>query len=144
MIAMNRIILPIYLLAALPAPAASAAAIPGPIPAVVERVVDGDTVRVSARIWIDQQVAVSVRVRGVDAPELFRPRCETERTAAHAAKQFVEDFLAGEDVLLADIEHDKYGGRVVARVLAAGRDLGDALIAEGHAAPIGADDPWCG
>lgn len=123
----------------------AAADIPGPVPASVARVVDGDTVRVSAQIWVDQIVSISVRIRGVDVPELFRPQCETERVRARAAKAFVEDRLGGGDVLLIDIAHDKYGGRVVARIeTPGGDDLGSALIAEGHAVADGAADPWCG
>lgn len=134
------------LLSSLPLMLGSAAAdIPGPVPASVARVVDGDTVRVSAQIWVDQIVSISVRIRGVDAPELFRPQCETERARARAAKAFVEDRLGGGDVLLIDIAHDKYGGRVVARIeTPGGDDLGSALIAEGHAVADGAADPWCG
>ena len=44
--------------------------LPGPIPAEVLKVVDGDTLEVEARIWLGQGVQVSVRLRGVDTPEL--------------------------------------------------------------------------
>lgn len=116
----------------------------GAVPAIVERVIDGDTLKVSARIWIDQSLSVSVRVKGADAPELFRPRCEAEKTRAREAKAFVESLVADGAVTLEDIEHDKYGGRVAARVtIKSGADLGAALIAEGFAAAPGAHDPWC-
>ena len=119
--------------------------LPGPVPARVERVVDGDTVRVAAEIWVGQTVSISVRLRGVDAPELFRPKCPAEKEKARAAKAFVEGFLAGGEVSLMEIEHDKYGGRVVARMENGdGEDAGAALIAAGLAVPYGADKPWCG
>lgn len=115
----------------------------GPVEAVFERVIDGDTVRVSAKIWVDQQVSVSVRLKGVDAPELFRPQCEGERAIARQAKSFVEASI-GVGVLLRDIEHDKYGGRVVARLeTAGGVDIGAALLAEGLAMKIGSPGIWC-
>lgn len=118
--------------------------IPGPVAATVERVVDGDTVRVSAEIWVDQHVSVSVRLRGVDAPEIFRPQCDAERAAARRAKEFVEALLSA-DVLLRDITQDKYGGRVVARIeTATGEDIGAALLDEGLAVEMGEADPWCG
>ena len=49
-------------------------------------------------------------------------------------------------VLLRDITHDKFGGRVRAKVvLADGTDIADALIREGHARRYvgGARQPWC-
>lgn len=130
-------------LAAAFARSAHAAEIPGPIPANVERVVDGDTAKVAARIWVGQVVTISVRVRGVDAPELFRPRCAAERAAATEAKEFVEAMLAGGAIALFEIDRDKYGGRVVARIEGEGDDVGAALLAEGLAVEEGASDPWC-
>ncbi|MEM9619907.1 MAG: thermonuclease family protein [Pseudomonadota bacterium] len=105
----------------------------GPAPAVVERVIDGDTVRMRVAIWIDQELVVSIRLAGVDAPELFRPQCTDERDKAELAKRFVEDFLKGSDATLHDIGRDKYGGRVVARIETQDGDLSTALVEEGLA-----------
>ncbi|MEO1241125.1 MAG: thermonuclease family protein [Pseudomonadota bacterium] len=105
----------------------------GPAAASVERVIDGDTVRMRVAIWIDQELVVSVRLVGVDAPELFRPKCADEREKAERAKQFVEDFLKGGDAMLHDIGRDKYGGRVVARIETADGDLSAALVDAGLA-----------
>jgi endonuclease YncB( thermonuclease family) len=133
------------LLPALFAPAAVAAAdLPGPIPAGVERVLDGDTVKVAAQIWVDQTVTISVRLRGVDAPEIFRPQCAAERVAAQKAKDFIAALLAGGEATLFDIDRDKYGGRVVARIeTESGEDVSAALLAEGLAVEDGEVDPWC-
>jgi endonuclease YncB( thermonuclease family) len=126
------------------AAAAASERVEGPVAATVERVVDGDTVRVLARIWVGHTVAVSVRLAGVDAPELFRPQCPAEREKAREAKRFVEQMLGGDDVILADISPDKYGGRVVARIeTAAGEDVGAALLEAGLAVEAGDGDPWC-
>ncbi|WP_375205099.1 thermonuclease family protein [Hyphococcus sp.] len=94
--------------------------------AQVERVIDGDTVKMRVAIWLEQEILISVRLAGVDTPELFRPKCEAER-----AKSFVEDFLQGGEAELIDIEQGKYAGRVVARIEADGEDLGSALVAAG-------------
>lgn len=59
--------------------------LPGPIPAEVIKIVDGDTVKVRAHIWVDQTVEISVRLRGIDAPELYRPKCAAEKTLARTA-----------------------------------------------------------
>jgi len=114
----------------------------GPTSATVERVIDGDTVRMRVVIWIDQELVVSVRLAGVDAPELFRPKCAGERAKAKLAKQFVEDFLNGGSVTLHDIGRDKYGGRVVARVETVDGDLATALVGAGLAIE-GGKGRWC-
>ncbi len=117
--------------------------IPGPVAATVERVVDGDTVRVRAQIWLGQEVSVSVRVGGIDAPELFRPKCTAEKARAYAAKDFVIDFLGEEAVQLFNIEPDKYGGRVVADLVNAdGENLATALVGADHAFS-GKRGRWC-
>ena len=115
------------------------------MPARPLRVVDGDTVRVEALIWIGQSVEGNVRLAGIDAPELSRPDCAAEREKGQAAKEFVEALLAGEGAAaLYDVEADKYGGRVVARLETAdGGDVGAMLVAAGLAAPIDERRDWC-
>ena len=113
----------------------------------LQRVVDGDTVRVSALIWVDQTVDVSVRIDGVDAPEIFRPKCAREKAQGLMARDFVQDFFDGETVRLLSVRKGKYAGRVVARVERGdGADLGQALIKAGLAAPYKGKGPrtdWC-
>ena len=119
--------------------------LPGPVPAEVRRALDGDTLGVSARIWLGQEVETKVRLEGVDAPEL-RGACEAERAAARAARAWLDAQLAGAAVRLVDVRFDKYGGRVLARVLdPQGRDVGAALVAEGLARAYDGRrrEPWC-
>lgn len=144
MVAAFRLI-PLLMLASLAADRAAAAdRVEGPVAAAVERVVDGDTVRVLARIWVGHTVSVSVRLAGVDAPEIFRPQCPAEREKAREAKAFVEAMLGGDEVTLLDIVPDKYGGRVVARMeTPAGEDVGEALLEARLAVEADEDDPWC-
>jgi endonuclease YncB( thermonuclease family) len=134
-----RLLLPLLLSSC---SAAASSSLPGPISAAVERVIDGDTFKARAAIWIDQDILVSVRLAGADTPELARPLCPTERKKAEAAQAFTAAFLGGR-AILRDIRHDKYAGRVVARVEnAAGADLAEALIERGLAAP-GESAAWC-
>ena len=110
--------------------------------AAVERVVDGDTVRVRLAIWLDQEIRVAVRLADVDAPELYRSACAGEKARARSAKVFVESFLEGREVMLHDIRRGKYAGRVAARIEADVEDLGRALVAAG----LGSTDlktGWC-
>jgi micrococcal nuclease len=105
------------------------------IPAELIRIIDGDTLEVRALIWLDQHVVTRVRLRGVDAPEID-PRCPEENRRAAAATGALRELLSGRPLHLTDIGRDKFGGRVVARVIAgAAGDVGEAMLAAGHARP---------
>jgi len=117
---------------------AAGGALDGPVAAQVVQVVDGDTLRVRAQIWLDQEITVKVRLADIDAPELRSADCTAEKDRARAAHAFLAAWVEGRAVTLTDIRHDKYGGRVAARAAdAQGRDLSDGLVAAGHAAPYG-------
>ena len=78
--------------------------------AIVERIVDGDTIIVRAdcgfRVWSTKRL----RLRGVDAPELYSQ-------AGQRAKEFVEDALASVDfIVVASKSLDPYG-RPIADVM---------------------------
>ena len=123
----------LLILTAAPAVSVRAETIPGPVPASVERVVDGDTIAVSARIWLGQDVHVLVRVRGIDTPER-RGRCADEVRRARLAADRAATELADGAVVLSRIEGDKYGGRVLADVtLTDGCDLASVMIESGAA-----------
>jgi endonuclease YncB( thermonuclease family) len=132
-------------LLALPSPTAAREELAGPIPAEIVEVIDGDTVKLRAHIWLGQEVETSVRLAGINAPEL-KGDCDAERQLAQRARDYLATLLTGGAVSLRDIAYDKYGGRVVAQVSdATGRDLGTALIAAGYARPYdgGKRAAWC-
>ena len=105
-----------------------AEALPGPIPAEVVRVVDGDTFRVRARIWPGHTVEVLVRLDGIDTPEL-RGRCEAEKAAAREARRVLGALVADREVSLTSVRLGKYAGRVVAQAWnGAGLNLAQAMI----------------
>ncbi|MHA1108529.1 MAG: thermonuclease family protein [Alphaproteobacteria bacterium] len=137
-----------FFLAALFAAAAGAVAgevLPGPVPARLVRVVDGDTVIVRARIWLGQEVEISVRLHGIDAPEI-QSRCPRERELAKRAGDFVRGRLGGRGIQLSAIQYGKYAGRVVARLAAEdGEDISSALLAAGLAKSYdgGRRKAWC-
>ena len=127
-------------------PVAAAERISGPVTAAVTRALDGDTLEVNAHLWIGLVLNVHVRIRGIDAPETHQPQCASEKAMGlEATKKLIA--LAGSQVVLADIENDKYGGRVDAKVTAAdGTDIGAAMIATGLAHPYdgtGQRADWC-
>ena len=117
-----------------------------------------EPLRVRARIWLGQDLAIYVRLAGVDAPET-RGACARERELAQRAQDFVASHLAlgrdpggdpGRDkkpsVQLREVRYGKYARRVVARVeTEAGLDLSAALLAAGLAQPYdgGPRPVWC-
>ena len=119
--------------------------VPGPVPARVVAVIDGDTIAVRARIWLGQDVETRVRVAGVDAPEL-RGACPHERALAVAARDFLIAAVGDAVVTLTDIRYDKFGGRVLARVEnAEGESLSTLLVSAGlgRAYSGGKRASWC-
>lgn len=109
----------------------------GPVEAIIERVIDGDTVVAVAHVWPGHSVRVSIRIRGIDAPEM-RSRCAAERSAGQAARQALARLLESERVLVRNIGADKYYGRVVADlVLPDGRHVAETLLADRHVRPYG-------
>ncbi len=116
----------------------------GPYEAAVVQVVDGDTLRVRARIWLGTDVELLVRIDGIDTPEI-RGKCAREKELAARARALTESLVAGGAVRLHDVRYGKYAGRVVARVVVGGEDIADLLLAAGlaHAYGGGAREPWC-
>ena len=109
-------------------------AVAGPVRAHVLAVIDGDTLAVSARIWIGQTIETRVRLAGVNTPEL-RGDCDQKRELAAADRDFVTVRVGGGDVILWYVRYDKFGGRVLARV-----ETGAGL---GRACDGGKRKPWC-
>ena len=126
--------------------AVAAERLAGPVAAEVLRVIDGDSIEVRARLWLDLDLTVQVRIRGIDAPETgFRAKCPSEMTTGAAAKQRLGELAVGQ-VLLANITPDKYGGRVDADVTnGAGTDLKTAMLASGLARAYDGQkrSDWC-
>jgi endonuclease YncB( thermonuclease family) len=104
----------------------------GPVAATVKRVVDGDTIKVTAAPWPSLRTSVTIRVDGVDTPEL-RSRCAKEATGAKQARDFVIARLdaTGGAVTLHDIRPGKYASRMVARVMINDHNLATLLIKAG-------------
>lgn len=102
-----------------------------PFPATLLRVVDADTLQVSADVGFGLSLWVCVRLVGVDAPELPTP-------AGLAAKAWVESVAKVGDrvTLVTDCRRDKYG-RVLGTVVAGSTDINAGLLSNGHAKPYG-------
>jgi endonuclease YncB( thermonuclease family) len=87
---------------------------------------------------------VSIRVKGIDAPEI-RGKCAAEIKAARIAKQFTVDHLrSGSKIELKNTERGKYF-RILADVFIDGRELSKLLIESGNAREYhgGTRGSWC-
>ena len=116
------------------------------VPAVVKYIVDGDTFSAGVKLEDETMVSVRVRIRNVDTPELHG-ECVDEIVAANVAKNRLAEMLpVGTVVELGNIKDDKYLGRIDATVRdSRGRDVGRALIREGHGRAYsgGRRQSWC-
>lgn len=144
---MMRFILTVLLLtfSCPPAHADNARAMAGPLTGEVTGVLDGDTVAVRVRIWIDQTIETRVRIDGIDAPELHG-KCAAEKKKAQAARAALEKLLQGQMIFLTDIQYEKYAGRVLASARTAdGTLISDYMIKNGLARPYGGEKraTWC-
>lgn len=141
---MARPYLFIAILLLAPVPGIAAEVIPGPVHAEVVSVYDGDTFTADAHPWPQITTRVSVRVNGVDTPEI-RGKCPAEKEKAKAARDFVKTTLKGANITLRNVKLGKYAGRVIADVFVNGAPLAEVLIAAGLARPYegGAREGWC-
>lgn len=93
------------------------------------KVIDGDTFKVylscSYKLFCK---GVSVRVRGIDTPEL-KSRVPEEKAKALAAKKFTKKFLTGKKITLKKCHRDKYF-RLLCDVYADNKSLAEALLNE--------------
>ena len=85
--------------------------------AEVVRTIDGDTIEVRVDLWPGLVAEYSVRVRGIDSPEIRGSDCPEEKLWAEEAKAQVEKFYdPGLTIRLENVAFDAYSGRVVADV----------------------------
>nr|QGT50623.1 hypothetical protein Elusimicrob1349_0930 [uncultured Elusimicrobia bacterium] len=91
------------------------------------KVLDGDTFKVylacSYKLFCK---GVSVRVRGIDTPEL-KSKDPAEKERAKQARQFTRDFLTNRKITLKQCSKDKYF-RLLCDVYADGKSLSNALL----------------
>ncbi|WP_230425639.1 thermonuclease family protein [Spartinivicinus ruber] len=111
----------------------------------VTSIYDGDTFRVNIKGWpkiIGERV--SIRVKGVDTPEL-KGQCEKEKQLARKAKQHTVSLLrSAKKIELRNIQRGKYF-RILANVYVDGKSLTNSLIKAKLARPYhgGTRKGWC-
>ena len=131
--------------AATPDAAARGTRFPGPFPARILAVIDGDTVEARITIWPDHDIVTRVRLAGIDAAEMSAT-CAEERDMAILSRDALAGMLKEVAVRVADVRRDKYAGRVVARLIDGdGADIGARMLTAGYAIAYdgGRRQPWC-
>jgi len=94
----SRLHLAVLMLVALSPAAHAGEVLPGPMPAKIVSVYNGDTITVRAHIWLGQDVETKVRLDGIDTPEI-NGKCDAEKTLAVKARDFLAE-QAGDAVML--------------------------------------------
>ena len=131
---MLKIILTLCLLFPMTAMATQNILFKGPYVATVKRVIDGDTIVVQTYAWPTILVESSVRINGINTPEV-RTRKACEKKDGLTAKKKAIKFL-GQTVKLYNVRIGKFGGRVVADVKnSAGHDYAKYILMTGYAVP---------
>ncbi len=114
-------------------------------PTEIRSIYDGDTFKVTIKEWpaiIGDKI--SIRVAGVDTPEM-RGQCDREKQLAREAKKHTVNFLrSGKKIELRNMQRGKYF-RIVAEVYVDGKSLTDSLITAGLGYPYdgGKKQSWC-
>jgi endonuclease YncB( thermonuclease family) len=97
-------------------------------------VADGDTIQIAGE---------KVQIAGIEAPQIDGAKCEAERTRGIAATVRLPDLLNGGNVTVSRSVRDQ-AGRTVRHVLVNGEDVGQRMLSEGLARPVGSSEPdWC-
>ena len=114
----------------------------------VLKVLDGDTVRISAPFLPKPlKPYLSIRVLGVDTPEKApRAKCDVEAEHAVAASAFTKRAIAEAKTIQIELKGwDKYGGRVLGDVILDGKRLSQLLIENDYAREYwgGKKGSWC-
>lgn len=111
----------------------------------IDRVYDGDTAMFSMPNMPPHLAKMSVRLVGIDTAEM-RSRCQSEKTLATNAKQFLKNEIEGKLVTLSGCNWDKYGGRLDCVVFKDGQNINQKMINNRLAVPYNGGKKltnWC-
>lgn len=100
------------------------------------RVIDGDTIEAKVDLGFYVSTVKTIRIRGIDCPEVRTKNLAEKRKGIRARGRVVE--LLDENKLKFKLISHSIGkyGRVVGDVILDQGDLGEVLVGEGHAKRI--------
>ena len=116
----------------------------------VLRTVDGDSLEI-ANQFLPEELKLFVRAKGVDTPEKApSAKCERENALGQKATIFTKKAIENaqknnQKITFTEIKWDKYGGRIIAKVLINNSDLAQDLIKNGLGRAYYGDKKksWC-
>ena len=116
----------------------------------VIRVVDGDSLEI-ANEFLPEELKLFVRIKGIDTPEKApRAKCEKENFIAQKASNYTKNSIENaqknhQKITFSEIKWDKYGGRIVAKVMIDKNELGQELVRRGLARIYNGEKKktWC-
>jgi endonuclease YncB( thermonuclease family) len=119
--------------------------------ATVTEVIDGDTIKTEVDIWPGIVGSYSIRIRGIDAPEIRLDECqEAKDWGLEARDKASELYPIGRKIELRNVEPDAFAGRFIADVYRWRSDrwlsFADEMIDRYMAVPWNPsrdDVPWC-
>lgn len=112
----------------------------------VSRVIDGDTFEIIIPQHPSPLSTVSIRIKGIDTPEIFHYSCKEELELGLQVKKYLIKLIENKQVTLSELSYDKYGGRVDAVVMYYNTNIGEQLITLGMAHPYNGKTnklSWC-
>ena len=99
--------------------------------AILDRVVDGDTIDANINLGFDITIHKRIRLAGIDTPE-SRTRDLEEKKRGLASKQRLIELLGEGNFVLESKEVGKYG-RVLGTILVDDVNINETLVEEGFA-----------
>jgi len=112
------------------------------------KITDGDTIKldVSKESPLIKKLGLSVRIKGIDTPEKApRAKCKKESELGQQATKYTTELVGNKELLLSQVENDRYGGRIVANVKVGGVDIAQELLKKGLARVYNGEKKksWC-
>jgi len=103
----------------------------------VLRVIDGDTIEVLIDLGFYTFKKAKIRLKGINAPEIFHPRSREERKRGLEAKEFLSSlFRDSNEVYLRVYKKGKYGRWIADLFLSDGTLVNSLLVRKGYAHPL--------
>lgn len=112
-------------------------------PENIVSVYDGDTFRIKVETKPNFTDSISVRIVGLDAPEI-RGKCDREKSLAIKSRDNLRSLLKSKHVFLYDVKPDKYF-RIAAHAYTEDKNIAEIQISEGLGRSYygGKRESWC-
>lgn len=100
--------------------------------ALITRVIDGDTVEATVDCLFDVKIDLTLRLFGIDTPELTS-KVPEERNTAKLAKTRLIHLVEGKVIKIVSYKEKEKYGRYLAELIVAGVNINEVLVKEGLA-----------